>query len=72
GRAASETPREHATRILGAPFGREMAMLAADYQLGSFGERPLTPVEDRRAVNRWRRVTALARQLRSSRASKAA
>lgn len=69
GRAASETPREHATRIFGAPFGREMALLAADYQLGSFGERPLTPVEDRRAVHRWRRVTALARQLRSSRGS---
>ena len=66
GRTASETPREHAARITGAPYGREMALLAADYQLGSFGRRALTPPEDRRAVNRWRRVAALAKQLRTS------
>ena len=68
GRAPSETPREHAARIHGTPFGHDMAFLAADYQLVSFVDRPLTPVEDGRAVNRWRRVSAVARQLRPSRA----
>jgi hypothetical protein len=54
GRRAGESPREHATRIALAPVGRDVAWLAADYQLDAFAGQRLTRTEERRALLRWR------------------
>ncbi|HEX5395915.1 MAG TPA: DUF4129 domain-containing protein [Candidatus Limnocylindria bacterium] len=51
-RAVDETPAEHARRLRAADVSR----LAADYQLDAFGGRALTAPEERRALDRWRRV----------------
>jgi hypothetical protein len=63
-RAADETPREHATRILPLALGRDMWWLATDYQLDAFASRPLTAPETRRAIERWRRVVRRSRARR--------
>jgi hypothetical protein len=56
-RAPAETPAEHARRLRAAGHaGLSLELLAADYSLVRFGGRRLTPREDRRAVNRWRRL----------------
>jgi hypothetical protein len=51
-RAVDETPAEHARRVGSSDVSR----LAADYQLDAFGGRALTAPEERRALDRWRRV----------------
>lgn len=56
-RAIGETPREHARRLRGDGWGRlALELLAADYALDRFAGETLTPVEDHRAVGRWRRL----------------
>ncbi len=60
-RRAGETPREHARRVVPMPLGPSVARLAADYQLNVFAERTLTPAEERRALERWRRVERASR-----------
>ncbi|MBI3751303.1 MAG: DUF4129 domain-containing protein [Chloroflexi bacterium] len=56
-RATGETPREHARRLRGDGWGRvRLELLAADYELERFAGVPLTPVEHRRAIDRWRRL----------------
>ncbi len=62
GRSPGETPREHAHRLRAggqADFGLDL--LAADYALARFGETSLSPAENRRAVERWRRLRRLGR-----------
>ena len=61
-RQAAETPREHASRIGDSAVGREMAWLATDYQLGDFATEPLSAKEERRAIERWRRVASKVRR----------
>ncbi len=61
-RSGSETPAEHARRLRGDPAGPTLARLAADYALAEFGRRRLSPAEDRRAVDRWRRLRATRRK----------
>jgi len=55
-RRVGETPREHARRVGPSTLGPTVRRLAADYQLIAFAGRALTPVEERRALERWRRV----------------
>ncbi|HEX7949235.1 MAG TPA: DUF4129 domain-containing protein [Candidatus Limnocylindrales bacterium] len=56
-RATGETPREHARRLRGDGWGRvRLELLAADYELEQFAGVPLTAVEHRRAIDRWRRL----------------
>ncbi len=55
-RLAGETPREHARRIAPTVLGRTIGRLAIDYQLTAFAGRALTTAEERRAIERWRRV----------------
>lgn len=56
-RATGETPREHARRLRDDGWGRvRLELLAADYELDRFAGVPLTPVEHRRAIERWRRL----------------
>ena len=57
-RLPSETPAEHARRVRGVGVGPSLSRLAADYALVEFGRRPLTPLEHRRAIERWRRIRA--------------
>ncbi|HVA85692.1 MAG TPA: DUF4129 domain-containing protein [Candidatus Saccharimonadales bacterium] len=57
GRRANESPARHARRLREAGSGSlEFELLAADYQLARFGGVPLTPGEQRRAIDRWRRL----------------
>lgn len=58
-RTGSETPAEHARRLRAHPAGPTLGRLAADYALAEFGHRKLTPSEDRRAVERWRRLRSI-------------
>ena len=60
-RAADETPREHAARVLPTTMGRDMSWLAADYQLDAFAGKSLTPPETRRAIERWRQIVRRSR-----------
>ncbi len=55
-RRAGETPHEHAHRIAPTVVGPIVGRLAADYQLTAFAGRSLTAAEERRALDRWRRV----------------
>lgn len=56
-RFTGETPREHARRLRGDGWGRvPLELLAADYELEQFAGVPLTAVEHRRAIDRWRRL----------------
>ncbi len=65
-RRPGETPRDHARRVAPSAVGRPIARLAADYQLIAFAERALTPAEERRALERWRRVERASRRARPS------
>jgi MFS family permease len=56
-RGDGETPAEHARRLRQENVGNlRLDLLAADYQLGVFGARPLAATEHRRAIARWRRL----------------
>ena len=57
-RIRSETPAEHSSRLRAsaAPGSRELARLAADYQLARYAGRELTPAEDQRALDRFKRI----------------
>jgi Domain of unknown function (DUF4129) len=56
-REPAETPSEHARRLRRAgQAGLALDLLAADYALARFAEHELTPLEDRRAVDRWREL----------------
>ena len=60
-RDPAETPAEHAHRMRDRGFaGLSLELLAADYALARFGNMPLTELENRRAIARWR---GLRRQL---------
>jgi hypothetical protein len=62
-RAAAETPAEHSLRVRKAemPGSPEFSRLAADYQLARYGERQISPREDRRALSRLDRLRRLLR-----------
>ncbi len=62
-RLTSETPAEHARRLRTDPVGPMLGPLAADYALVEFGRRALTPSEQRRAVERWRRLRDARKQV---------
>jgi hypothetical protein len=66
-RLASETPREHALRIGSDPAWLPLRRLAADYTLAEFGRRMLTAAEHRRAIDSWRRISAMIREGRHTR-----
>jgi hypothetical protein len=57
-RAESETPAEHSSRMRESemPGATDFSRLAADYQLARYAEVPITPREDRRALNRLDRL----------------
>jgi hypothetical protein len=56
-REPAETPAEHAHRLrVAGQSGLSLELLAADYALARFGGVVLSPVEDRRAVGRWRQL----------------
>jgi len=55
-RRTGETPREHARRVAPTSLGRSVSRLAVDYQLIAFAQRTVTPAEERRALDRWRRI----------------
>lgn len=62
-RAAYETPAQHALRVRVAemPGATDLSRLAADYQLARYGERQISPTEDRRAISRLGRLRRLLR-----------
>jgi hypothetical protein len=62
-RTRSETPAHHSSRLraAAAPGSRELARLAADYQLARYAGRELTRAEDRRALTRLQRLRRLLR-----------
>ena len=62
GRRADETPREHAQRVAIGESGRDLARLAADYQLDRFAEQRVTAAETRRALARWERIVHAAKR----------
>src|SRR5688500_16221762 len=69
-RAPRTTPAAARAVRDGAPgFGPSLDLLAADYELARFGERPITPREDRRAIDRWRRIRDVVRHLGRDRGS---
>jgi hypothetical protein len=54
-RDPAETPGEHARRLRATGrAGLSLDLLAADYALARFGDRPLSAAENQRAVARWR------------------
>ncbi|HEX5013962.1 MAG TPA: DUF4129 domain-containing protein [Candidatus Limnocylindrales bacterium] len=56
-RDATETPAAHAARLRGTPAADlSLDLLAADYALARFGGVDLSPAEERRALERWRRL----------------
>lgn len=56
-REAAETPAAHAARLRATGAANlSLDLLAADYALARFGGVELSPTEDRRAVERWRRL----------------
>jgi hypothetical protein len=58
-RALAETPAEHARRLRVAGFeGLSLDLLAADYAIARDAGRVLPEREDRRGVERWRRLRA--------------
>ncbi len=58
-RDPAETPSGHAARLRSSGHGDfGLDLLAADYQLVRFGGVALTPREERRAIDRWRRLHA--------------
>ena len=61
-RATDETPASHTRRL--RTSGRGMTaldLLAADYALVRYAGRPISRAEDRRGLERWRRIRAQAR-----------
>ncbi len=60
-RGPAETPRGHAHRIAQTQVGPGVGRLAVDYQLTTFAGRPLSPAEERRALNRWRQIERTSR-----------
>jgi hypothetical protein len=61
-----ETPMGHARRLRSAGLGGiALDLLAADYQLECWAERRLSPAEDLRGVQRWRRLRADLRRART-------
>jgi len=72
-RAPSETPAEHARRLRHAGrAGLSLELLAADYALARFGGLQLSEAEDRRALERWRRLRVrLGRETRPGAAQRA-
>jgi hypothetical protein len=62
-RVPTETPAQHAARlrVSGMDGARELARLAAAYQLARYGERRITVLENVRAVSRFQRVRRLLR-----------
>jgi hypothetical protein len=62
-RLPTETPAQHAARLRasGMDGAREVARLAAAYQLARYGERRITVLENVRAVSRFQRVRRLLR-----------
>jgi Domain of unknown function (DUF4129) len=64
-RRPGETPREHARRIAATDAGQGVGRLAVDYQLVAFAGHPLTSLEERRAVARWRTIVHLRRGSRA-------
>lgn len=64
-RLASETPAEHAARLgraaLDADAAKDLARLAAGYQLARYADRRITPLENVRSVTRFRRIRRLLR-----------
>ena len=65
-RLASETPGEHARRIGSDPASFALRRLAVDYTLAEFGQRSLTAAEHRRAIESWRRLSAITRERRQT------
>lgn len=63
-RRTDETPREHAARVAGATYGRDVALLATDYQLAELARVRLSAAEERRALVRWRNVADAVRRRR--------
>ncbi len=56
-RDAAETPAAHAARLRArGAADLSLDFLAADYALARFGGVALSPAEDRRALDRWRRL----------------
>ena len=56
-RDGAETPGEHARRLRRAGWaGLSLELLAADYALARYGGIALSEAEDRRAIDRWRRL----------------
>jgi hypothetical protein len=56
-REAAETPAAHAARLRASGAADlSLDLLAADYALARFGGVELTPAEDRRGLERWRRL----------------
>jgi hypothetical protein len=56
-RESAETPAAHAARVRAAgESDLSLDLLAADYALAKFGGVSLSPAEDQRAVERWRRL----------------
>jgi hypothetical protein len=63
-RESTETPRDHARRA--GRIGLEpvpLGLLAADYQLATYGGVPISENEDARAVGRWQRLRTQARRV---------
>jgi hypothetical protein len=63
-RDPAETPTDHAARLRAAGRGDlGLDLLAADYQLSRFGSVRLSPAEERRAVDRYRRLRSWGRRM---------
>jgi hypothetical protein len=56
-RQSGETPREHAARLRPMDIGPSLGRLAADYEVSALAGRTLNDAEQRRALNRWHRIT---------------
>ncbi len=61
-RAPTETPLDHAHRVGDRLDPMPLALLAADYQLASYGQVEITDRETARALARWRRLRDLAQR----------
>lgn len=68
-RRVGETPREHAQRVRSTALGGDLGRLAADVQLTDFAGRSLSATEERRALDRYRRLERAARSAPAPRGS---
>jgi len=65
-REPAETPRRHSKRVAGLGLPRlPMALLAADYELATYGDLPISSKETRRALGRLRGLTRAASGIRA-------